>query len=168
VTPSAVVSNTTPSGPLVDKDGRALYPFIKWMQSIGTLVNQGFDPDGKFQGAIGTRATIDGRATLASIVQYISTGGVVQAQGIDFALAYLNKDTDHIADGLGSPLAGGKAAYTALLQSPPTVTPHEWVRGLTGGVFVKSQPAFADISGTIATAQLPATGVTQEATRTPT
>ena len=125
------------------------------MQGVGGTVNANFDPKGNYQGPIGIRSTIGGRSTLATIVQYIDTGGVVQAAGIDFALAYLNKDTDHITDGFGSPLAGGRAAHTALIVSPPAVTPHEWVTGLVGGVFVKSQPGFADLSGTAGAGQTP-------------
>jgi len=152
---NAVVSNTTPNGPIVEKDGRATFAFLKWMQGVGSTVNGAFDQNGDYQGDIGTRATINGRATLASIVQFISTGGVVQADGIDFALPYLNKDTDHITDGFGSPLAGGKAAFTALIQSPPAVTPHKWVKGLVGGLFELDQPAFSDLSGSAAAAQIP-------------
>lgn len=152
---SATVSNTTPTGPLIDKNGKALYAFLKWMQSVGTNLNENFDPNGDYQGPIGSRATVGGRATLVSILQFISTDGVVQADGIDFAIPYLNKDTDHIADGFGSPLAGGKAAFTALVSSPPPVTPHKWVRGLSAGVFVESQPDFSDLSGSSAPAQVP-------------
>jgi len=155
MTTSATVSNTTPTGVIVTSEGSATYAFLKWMQSVGQTVNANFDPKGNYQGPIGSRATIDGRATLASIVQFISTGGIVQADGIDFAIAYLNKDTDHIADGFGSPLAGGKAAHTALVVSPPVVTPHEWVDGLVGGIFTKSQPGFADLSGTADPAHVP-------------
>ena len=152
---NATVSNTTPTGIIVNSDGTANYAFLKWMQSVGSTVNANFDPKGNYQGPIGARATIDGRSTLASILQFISTGGIVQAAGIDFALAYLNKDTDHIADGFGSPMAGGRAAYTALIASPPAVTPHKWLAGLVSGVFVESQPAFADLTGAATVAQIP-------------
>lgn len=153
---NSTVSSTTPTGPLVDKDGKALFAFLKWMQGVGGTINANFDPDGDYQGPIGSRATINGRSTLASIVQFISTGGIVQGAGIDFAISYLNKDTDHIADGFGSPLAGGKAAFTALISSPPPVTAHQWVRGLAAGIFVESQPDFTDLTGTATPAQVPA------------
>ncbi len=151
-----VVSNTTPTGPIVDSNGKALFAFTKWMQNVGGIVNANFDPNGNYQGPIGARATINGRATLASIVQYISTGGVVQAQGINFALPYLNKDTDHITDGTGSPLQGGRAAEIALVTNPPVPEASKWVKGFVGGVFTKAQPAFPDIAGTAAPAQIPA------------
>ena len=152
---NATVSNFTPNTALVDSNGIATFAFLKWMQNVGGTVNANFDPKGNYQGPIGARATIDGRATLASIVQFLDTGGIMGAAGIDFARAYLNKDTDHIADGSGSPLAGGRAAYTALLASPPAVTPHRWLTGLVGGVFVNSQPGFGDLTGTAVPGQVP-------------
>ncbi len=152
----SVVSNTTPNGQLVDAQGRATQAFLKWMQGIGTTVNLGFDQNGNYQGPIGARATINGRSTLASIVQHISTGGVVQAAGIDFALPYLNKDTDHITDGTGSPLQGGRAAEIALVTNPPVPEASKWVKGFVGGVFTKTQPTFPDIAGTATAAQVPA------------
>jgi hypothetical protein len=152
---NATVSNTTPTGVIVNSDGTATYAFLQWLRNVGQAINLNFDPKGNYQGPIGLRATIGGRATLASIVANIDTNGVVEASGIDFARAYLNKDTDHIADGFGSPLAGGREAYTALVVSPPTVEPHKFVTGLLGGVFVKSQPGFADVSGTADPGQVP-------------
>ena len=152
---NATVSSTTPTGIITTSDGKPTWNMTKWMQSIGSTINANFDPNGDYQGPIGSRATINGRATLASIVQFLDTGGVVTGPGVDFARAYLNKDTDHIADGFGSPLAGGKAAYTALVASPPAVTPHKWLAGLVSGVFVESQPEFADLSGAATVAQVP-------------
>ncbi len=155
MTTNATVSSTTPTSVIVGPDGKPSWIMTKWMQSVGTNLNQNFDPNGDYQGPIGLRATIAGRATLASIVQFISTGGIVQAAGIDFAIGYLNKDTDHIADGFGSPLAGGRAANTALIVSAPAPEPSKWLRGLVGGVFINSQPGFADLSGTADPGQVP-------------
>jgi hypothetical protein len=83
--PNSVVSNTTPTGPLVQKDGTATYALIKWMQSVGTTVNGAFDPQGNYQGPIGSQATIVGRQTLASIVAKIGTDGVVTPVGLPAA-----------------------------------------------------------------------------------
>lgn len=116
---SNVVSNTTPNGKLINPDGTATFPMIKWMQGIGRAINAAVDPDGSFDGNIGPDATINGRSTLAKIVQFIDADGVVTGPGIDFARAYANKDTDHINDGSGNPLAGGKVAYAALVASMP-------------------------------------------------
>jgi len=175
-----VVSSTTPTGPIVDKNGTATFPMIKWMQGIGNTVNVTFDADGSYQGPIGAQATIAGRSTLASIVNSIDTGGVVTGPGIDFARAYVNKDTDHIADGVGFPLAGGKAAYLALVapaaSSGQTIrfdganwlhvaiavaraaVSHQWLRSYDDatGTFTSSQPAFSDISGAASPSQVPA------------
>lgn len=79
---NAVVSNTTPNGPLVDKDGRATRSFLKWLQNIGQTVNSGFDQDGNYQGPIGTRATIAGRRFLATIVQHLSDAGIIEPAGL--------------------------------------------------------------------------------------
>lgn len=152
---NAVVSNTTPNGQLVDKTGVATRPFLKWMQGVGQTVNGGFDQNGNYQGPIGTHATIAGRSTLASIVQFIDTGGVVTGPGIDFARAYLNKDTDHIDDGTGSPLAGGKAAEIALVTNAPVPTASRFLTGLVAGIFQKAQVAFSDLMGTATAAQIP-------------
>lgn len=151
----SVVSSTTPNGRLVDSDGKATFALLKWMQGVGSTVNSGFDPQGNYQGPIGLFATIAGRQTLASIIANIGTDGIVQAAGIDFAIPYANKDTDHITDGTGHPLAGGKAAEIALVIAPPLAEPHKWINGFAAGLFTKTQPAFGDISGTAAAAQIP-------------
>jgi hypothetical protein len=82
---SVVVSSTTPSGQLVDKDGKATYALLKWMQSVGKTVNGGFDQQGNYQGPIGAQATIVGRKYLATIVQHLSTAGVIDPAGLPAA-----------------------------------------------------------------------------------
>lgn len=175
-----VVSSTTPNGQIVGPDGKATFSFIKWMQSIGTTINSTFDTQGDYQGGIGDQATIVGRKTLASIVQNIDTDGVVGPNGIDFARNYINKDTDHIADGTGSPLAGGKVAFAALVASTPVAgqtirfdgtgwlpvaiaesepaAASKWLDSYDDatGTFTASQPAFANVNGILSPAQLPA------------
>lgn len=150
-----VVSSTTPTNVLVDKDGKATYPMIKWMQGIGKTVNAALDPNGNFDGDIGPDATIAGRSTLASIVQFIGADGVVTGPGIDFAKPYANKNTDHIADGTGNPLAGGRAAEIALVTNAPVPVAHKFLTGLVAGIFQLAQAAFADISGVATAAQIP-------------
>lgn len=151
-----VVSNTTPTGKLINNDGTATFPFIKWMQGIGGATNSNFDPNNQFTGNIGAQAKINGRSTLASIVQFIGSDGVVTGPGIDFAKPYANKNTDHISDGTGSPLEGGKAAEIALVVNAPAPEPHKWLTGLVAGIFEKAQAAFSDLSGTATAAQVPA------------
>lgn len=175
-----VVSSTTPTGQLIGSDGKATFAFIKWMQSIGTTINTTFDTQGDYQGGIGDQATIVGRKTLATIVQNIDTDGVVLADGINFARNYINKDTDHIADGIGSPLAGGKVAFAALVSSTPTAgqtirfdganwipvaiaesqapVTNRWLNSYneSTGAFTASQPAFSNLSGAATPAQIPA------------
>jgi len=58
---------------------------IKWMQSVGKLVNEGFDQAGNYQGPIGSQATIVGRRFLATIVQHLSDAGIIDASGLPAA-----------------------------------------------------------------------------------
>lgn len=168
-----VVSVTTPTGPIVNpQNGQATFSFLKWLQGIGTTINGAFDQQGDFNGNLGSDASIAGRnATILVILHNIDDTGVVTANGIDFARAYLNKDTDHINDGSGSPLAGGKIAFAAMVSSVPTTgqilvfdgthwlpaakastiakVAHEWIDSYDDGtgIFTQSQPALSDISG---------------------
>lgn len=98
--------------------------------NLGDILS-GLDDNGVFIGIIGTDVVfaghlaastiVDGHlGTLGDVLQYLDENGIVLAGGVDFDRAYLNKDTDHIADGTGNPLAGGKEAYTVLLASAPT------------------------------------------------
>ena len=84
-TNSVTVSNTTPTGELVNTERRATYAMIKWMQSVGKLVNEGFDQAGNYQGPIGSQATIVGRRFLATIVQHLSDAGIIDASGLPAA-----------------------------------------------------------------------------------
>jgi hypothetical protein len=184
--PRPVVSSTTPLTRLLDpQTGLVSREWIKWFQGVQQTVNEGFDQNGVYQGVIGASASFSWRtATIFHILQYLDDSGVMTALGIDFARAYLNKDTDHIADGTGSPLAGGKVAYTALVTSGPAAgqilvfdgahwqphakattkapLPHEWIDGYDDatGVFSASQPAFSDMIGAITSAQMPVGGYT--------
>lgn len=82
---NSVVSVTLPSTPIVDKDGRLTFPWIKWFQAVGQNINEGFDPQGNYQGPIGSHATIVGREFLATIVQHLSDAGIIDAAGLPAA-----------------------------------------------------------------------------------
>jgi hypothetical protein len=168
-----VVSSTTPQTPLIDKStGLMSLNWIKWFQGIQQAVNASFDQQGNFDGNLGPAATIGNRsATILVILHNIDDNGIVTANGIDFARNYLHKDTDHINDGTGFPLAGGKVAYAAMVNSAPTAgeilvfdgsnwlphpnassiakQPHQWLDSYNDatGDFTQSQPALSDISG---------------------
>lgn len=143
--------------PLVDlKTGMGTWNFLKILQDWDTQLRNGLSSIGQLVGNIDPVSRVIPRPEgIGVTLQFLDDNGQVLAGGIDFARAYLNKDTDHIADGTGSPLAGGKAAYIALVTSPPPVTPSQWINGLVGGVFTESQPAFADVSGVATSAQVP-------------
>jgi len=67
------------------------------------------------QGAIQAQANITGRSEQISVTtQNIDASGVLLGPGADFSRAYLNKTTDNITDGTGSPLTGGKRGFQAL------------------------------------------------------
>ncbi len=166
--------------PIVDKNtGVLTWAGVKQLQTWDTQLNQGLALDGSLIGNLAAQVQIIGKpGTIGTITSNLDASGQVTADGIDFARSYLNKDTDHIADGSGHPLAGGKLAYIAL--SAPTAgdvlewsgTSFQWVpRAQTiavvshlflisydkaTGNFTAGQPAFTDISGTATAAQVPA------------
>jgi hypothetical protein len=157
--PRPVVSSTTPLTRLLDpQTGLVSREWIKWFQGVQQTVNEGFDQNGVYQGVIGASASFSWRAaTIFHILQYLDDGGVMTALGIDFARAYVNKDTDHIADGIGSPLAGGKAAYAAFIASLPLAGQ---VLVYNGTDWLPVALSFANISGQINPAtQEPDSGV---------
>lgn len=120
-TPNLVVAPTIPQTPLFDSNtGQLSWAWVKWFQNITQAVNSGLTLLGQFIGELSQSTQITGRAgTVGSITQNIDAAGVVEGPGIDFIRPYLNKNTDNIADGTGSPLTGGKTAYTALVASGP-------------------------------------------------
>lgn len=141
--------------PIVDKDGNPTYPFLKQLLVWQQQLSNGLNSIGQVTQSIPQSTQIQGRVAIGTLLQYIDDNGMVLADGIDFARAYINKDTDHIADGSGLPLNGGKAAQVALVDLPPIPEASKWVNGLFGGVFTKTQPTFTDISGTASPAQVP-------------
>lgn len=97
--------------PLVGSDGRATDSFKRKLQEWEAKLNQTLT----ILGQISSKAPIQGRTEgIGLTVQNVDTAGKVLAAGVDFARAYVNKDTDHINDGTGTPLAGGKRGAIAL------------------------------------------------------
>lgn len=166
--------------PIVDSKGVPTVQWSKWFLDVSTRIENALTPSGTLAGTIAASAVIEGRTEgIGTTVENIDSTGVILPNGIDFARPYLHKDTDHITDGTGSPLAGGRTAYAALVASSPTAgemlgytgtawlpqaapaslpkVASEWLDSYnaTTGVFTQSQPAFSDISGVAAPAQLP-------------
>lgn len=155
--PTLPPSTFIPSrSPIADSNGMATWSFVKILQDWDTKLRNGLNSIGQITQDIPVATKIVGRVAIGTILQFLDNGGQVLAGGIDFGRAYTNKDTDHIADGTGSPLAGGKAAKIALVTSPPVPEPSKWVNGFAAGVFTKTQPAFSDLSGAATSAQVPA------------
>ena len=165
--------------PIVDSNGMLTWTGIKQFQEWGTQLANGLDQIGNFIGNLQPTVQIVNKpGTIGSITSNINAAGTVVNDGVDFAQPYLNKDTDHIADGTGSPLAGGKIAFLALaspisgnilewdgaswnwVPRAHTKAPasSQWLASYdqTTGNFDQSQPAFTDISGTATAAQIPA------------
>lgn len=164
---------------IADKNGMATWSFIKILQDWDTKLRNSLNSNGQFVGDISPTSLIVGRVAIGNILQYIDDGGVVLGLGIDFSRSYANKDTDHIGDGTGSPLAGGKVAYAALVASVPVAgqtirfdgsdwlpvaisqsrlpMTSEWIKSYdaTTGTFTSSQPFFAEIAGIASAAQVP-------------
>lgn len=175
-----VLSTTTPLTPIIDPNGQMSFAWIKWFQNVQNVINSSLDQNGNIVGNIDSGAGITGRSgTIGQILGNIDDGGVVTEDGIDFSRIYINQNINFIADGVGSPIAGGKAAFAAFIASDPTIgemlvyngtdwlpvpapeslaeVTHEWLDSYdsTTGLFTQSQPAFADVSGVLSPSQIP-------------
>lgn len=82
---SGLLGASTPNTPLFDASGNLTLAWRNWFRAVTTVVNQGFDPQGNYQGPIGDKATIVGRDFLATIVQYLSDAGIIQPAGLPAA-----------------------------------------------------------------------------------
>jgi hypothetical protein len=167
--------------PIVDGDGNATFSFTKVLQGWDTKLQNGLNQIGQITQPIPTSTPVEGRTEgIGVTLQFLDKNGTVLAGGIDFARAYTNKDTDHITDGAGTPLAGGRVAYAALVASAPIAgqtlefngthwlpvaiavskapVAHRWLNGYDAatGTFTAAQPAFTDIAGIATAAQIPA------------
>ena len=143
--------------PIVDSDGLAVPFFTKVLQDWDTKLRNGLNTIGQITQDIPITTKVAGRTEgIGTTLHNLDASGVMLAAGIDFSRAYVNKNTDNIADATGNPLAGGKAAYKALVAFPPTPVTSQWVRGLAAGVFVLGQPAFSDVTGIVTPAQVQA------------
>lgn len=171
--------------PIVDENKMATWNFLKILQDWDTKLRNGLNSIGQITQSIPAATVVEGRTEgIGTTLKNLDVNGVLLGPGADFARPYVNKDTDHIADGMGSPLAGGKVAFAALVASSPIAgqtirfNGADWLPvaiaqsspaavsfWLTGydaasGTFTRSRPGFPDISGQIAMGQLPPDGIT--------
>ncbi len=144
--------------PIVDKDGNATFVFTKILQGWDTKLQNGLNAIGQLIGEINASTVIQGRTEgIGTTVGHIDDTGAALAPMVDFSRPYLNKTTDHINDGTGSPLAGGIVAHQALVTSAP-VAGQVLVFG--GATWDPSHPNFSGLTGTIDPAtQMPNSGV---------
>lgn len=170
--------------PIADTNGFATRGFLQLLILWDTILRNAFNQTGQIIISEIPDVPITGRTEpIGTTLQYIDSGGMILGPGIDFARPYINKDTNHIADGTGSPLAGGKVAYAAFVASGPVAgqtieyngtdwlpvaiavtkagVTSQWVRSYDAatGTFSASQPNFTDILGTATPGQLPANTV---------
>jgi hypothetical protein len=86
-------------------------PMVRLLQDLTTRADKTTTNLGQIQAV----APIVGRTEgIATTLQNVDTAGTILAAGVDFSRAYANKNTDNIADGTGTPLAGGKRGAIAL------------------------------------------------------
>ena len=143
--------------PIVDKDGMATFAFLKILQQWNTQLQNGLTLLGQLKGEIDAATIIQGRTEgIGTTVGHIDSTGAALAPMVDFSRPYLNKTTDHINDGTGSPLAGGAVAHAALVASTP-VAGQVLVFG--GSTWDPSHPDFSGLSGQISPSQIPNSGV---------
>lgn len=144
--------------PIVDKDGMATFAFLKILQGWSTQLQNGLNAIGQIIGIINASTIIQGRTEgIGTTVGHIDSSGAALAPMIDFSRPYINKTTDHINDGIGSPLAGGAVAHQALVASAP-VAGQALVFG--GTTWDPGHPTFGGLTGQIDPAtQIPPSGV---------
>lgn len=131
-----VLSSTTPSEPILSRDGKMSHAWLKWFQNNGAAINAAFDQQGALQGIIGASATVSGRPSdpLAMLVQNLNGGGQIEPGGLPTPTA--------------TTLGGVKSAG-------PTAS--RWITEIdTAGLPHLGQPAFTDVSGSATAAQVPA------------
>lgn len=132
--------------PLLASDGTMSWTWQQWFLDAQNRIQNGLNQIGDFIGKLTQQTEIAGRGgTIGSITGNLDDAGVVTAAGIDFARPYVNKTTDYIEDGEGSPLSGGKAAYSSLINSAPVAG-----RALifSGAEWAPQQVNYSDVSGT--------------------
>jgi hypothetical protein len=117
-TAGAPLSETIIASSLVDpKSGRLSAVGVQWVQTVGRILNNAFNQ----QSQLTSEIVVEGLpASLTALLANIDANGVLTANGIDFTRAYKNKTIANIPDaGPNFPLAGGAAAYLALVTSGP-------------------------------------------------
>lgn len=144
---------------IVDKDGMATSFFLKTLQDWDTKLRNGLNEIGQLIGEISAATIIQGRTEgIGTTVGHIDETGMANAPMIDFSRPYVNKTTDHIDDGTGSPLAGGAVAHASLVASSPVAGQ---ILAYTGTSWDPLHPDFAGLTGQIDPAtQMPNSGVT--------
>lgn len=145
MTQSAIVSNYTPTGPIVDpKTGQPTYAFTKWLQNIGQIINQAFNSQAQLSGdsvPAPTVSTLGGILATAELLhEWVSS---IDATG-----------TPHLTQPAFSDISGTAAAS----QVPPLSELSGSLNAsqVTGTFGAAQIPALSSLNGSVTAAQVPA------------
>lgn len=150
MTTSAIVSVNTPTGQLIDiKTGMATFPFTKWLQNIGQVINQAFDNQVTLSPnsiPYPTTTTLGGILASAEIIhEWVDS---IDSNGA----AHLSQPS--FSDLTGSAIAGQLPSLSGLSGS---VTPSQvpQLSQLAGSVTSSQVPTLDLLAGQITDVQLP-------------
>jgi hypothetical protein len=122
-TSGQVLSATVIRNAFVDKRGMLTEAARRWLQYTGQTINIAFNQQGQLSSTIEIAGLPEGlSATLTMLTEKtanLDLTGIMLPPGIDFSRIYTNQNINFIADGTGSPIAGGKLAFAALSASAP-------------------------------------------------
>jgi hypothetical protein len=100
------------AAPVTDRDGKMTFFASKAFQDADTRITNSLNQFGQL---LNTAQVAGLPADIATMLQHLTATGELDS----LTSVAANVNTDHIADGTGFPLAGGKAAYLALVTSGP-------------------------------------------------
>jgi hypothetical protein len=122
-TSGQVLSATVIRNAFVDKHGMLTDAARRWLQYTGQTINIAFNQQGQLSSTIEVAGLPEGLSgTLIALNEKtanLDLTGIMLSPGIDFSRIYTNQNINFIADGTGSPIAGGKLAFAALSASGP-------------------------------------------------
>jgi hypothetical protein len=135
------VSSTLPfiRAPLVDKEGKPNYAFLRWLQKLDSKTNKALT----LLGELAYNTTVQNHTgSLGDGIKNLDPAGVVLAPGVDFTRSYVSKVLDNIPDGatyartLGTELTGGKLPQVNSAVSDNSTTTILSQSGTTSTVLV--------------------------------
>jgi len=163
-----IVSATTPSSPLTNKDGTITFAWMKYFQNIGSLLNQVFDQEANLQpGAIPlpTATSIGGVEAVGPVahewINSIGTDGtptLSQPAFSDLSGAATASQVPALS-GLSGAVTAGQVPQLSQLSGRVTPAQVPDLSTLNGAVTPAQVPNLSDLNGQITEAQLPTAGL---------